>query len=44
MTDLNYGALRVMVYKEQEAKEFHEGALDQLYEAHEVTLLCLAKC
>jgi hypothetical protein len=44
MIDLNYGALRVMVYKEQEAKEFLEGALDQLYEARDVTLLHLAKC
>jgi hypothetical protein len=31
-TSLNYGALRVMQYREQEAKEYLEDALDQLDE------------
>jgi hypothetical protein len=42
-TDLDYKALRVMMYKELEAKEFLEDALDQLDEAHDVSLLHSAK-
>jgi hypothetical protein len=38
-TDLEYGAPRVMKYKELEAKEFLEDALDQLDEARNVALL-----
>jgi MinD-like ATPase involved in chromosome partitioning or flagellar assembly len=43
LTDLDYGAPRVMMYKEVEAKEFLEDALDQLDEAHDVILLHSAK-
>jgi hypothetical protein len=39
LTDLNYGAPRVMMYRKPEAKESLEDALDQLDEAHDVTLL-----
>jgi hypothetical protein len=39
LTNLDYGAPRVMMYKEPEAKEFLEDALDQLNEAHDVALL-----
>jgi hypothetical protein len=42
-TDLDYGAPRVMKYKELEAKEFLEDALDQLDEARGVVLLHSAK-
>jgi hypothetical protein len=38
-TDLDYGAPRVMMYNEVEAKEFLEDALDQLDEACDATLL-----
>jgi hypothetical protein len=38
-TDLDYGALRVMMYKEPKAKEFLKDALDQLEEARDVALL-----
>jgi hypothetical protein len=38
-TDLDYGAPTVMMYKEQEANEFLEDALDQLEEAHDIALL-----
>jgi hypothetical protein len=38
-TDLDYGASRVMMYKELEAKEFLKDALDQLDEACDVTIL-----
>jgi hypothetical protein len=37
--DLDYGVPRVMMYVEPEAKEFLEDALDQLDEAHDITLL-----
>jgi hypothetical protein len=43
LTDFDYGPLRVMMYKDLEAKEFLEDALDQLEEAHDVTLLHFAK-
>jgi hypothetical protein len=43
LTDLEYGALRVMQYREQEAKEHLEDALDQLDEAQDVALLHSAK-
>jgi hypothetical protein len=43
LTDLNYGASRIMAYKEQEAKEFLEDAMDQLDEARDVALLHSAK-
>jgi hypothetical protein len=42
-TDLDYGAPRVTMYKESEAKEFLEDALDQLDEAHVNALLHSAK-
>jgi hypothetical protein len=42
-TDIDYGAPRVMAYKEQEAKEFLEDAMDWLDEAHDVTLLHSAR-
>jgi hypothetical protein len=37
--NLDYGAPRVMQYKELEAKEYLEDALDQLDEAHNIALL-----
>jgi hypothetical protein len=42
-TDLDYGAPRVMMYKEQEAKAFLEDAMDQLDEARNIALLHSAK-
>jgi hypothetical protein len=42
-TDLDYGAPRVITYKELEAKEYLKDTVDQLDEAHDVTLACLAK-
>jgi hypothetical protein len=42
-TDLDYGASRVMQYKEEEAKEYLEDALDQLDEDHDVAHLHFAK-
>jgi hypothetical protein len=38
-TDLDYGAPRVMIYKEQEANAFLEDAMDQLDEACDVAFL-----
>jgi hypothetical protein len=38
-TNINYEAPRVMAYKEQEAKEFLEDAMDQLDEASDISLL-----
>jgi hypothetical protein len=43
LTDLDYSAPRVMMYKVPEAKEFLEDALDQLDDARDVTLLHSAK-
>jgi hypothetical protein len=43
LIDLNYGVPRVMQYREQEAKEYLEDALDQLDEARDVALLHSAK-
>jgi hypothetical protein len=43
LTDIEYGAPRVMQYQEQEAKEHLEDALDQLDEARDVALLHSAK-
>jgi hypothetical protein len=37
-TDLDYGAPRVIAYKELEAKEYLEDAMDQLDGARDVTL------
>jgi hypothetical protein len=37
-TDLDYGALRLVAYKELEAKEYLEDAMDQLDEACDVAL------
>jgi hypothetical protein len=37
-TDLDYEALRVMAYKEQEAMKFLEDAMDQLDAARNVSL------
>jgi hypothetical protein len=42
-TDLDYGAPRVVAYKELEAKEYLEDTVDQLDEAHDVALACSAK-
>jgi hypothetical protein len=42
-TDLDYGAPRVMMYKELEAKEFLEDALDQPDKARDVAFLHSAK-
>jgi hypothetical protein len=42
-TNLDHGAPRVMQYREQEAKEYLEDALDQLDEARDVALLHSAK-
>jgi hypothetical protein len=42
-TNLDYGAPRIMAYKEQEAKEFLVDAMDQLDEAHNIALLRSAK-
>jgi hypothetical protein len=42
-TDLDYDAPSVTMYKEPEAKEFLEDALDQLDEARDITLLHSAK-
>ena len=42
-TDLEYGALRIRAYDEQGAEASLEDAMDQLDEAHDVALLCLAK-
>jgi hypothetical protein len=43
LTNLDYRAPRVIMYKEQEAKAFLEGAMDQLDEACDVALLHSAK-
>ena len=42
-TNLNYGAPRVWVYDEQGAEASLKDAMDQLDEAHDVTLLHSAK-
>jgi hypothetical protein len=42
-TDIDYGAPRVMAYKEQEAKEFLKDAMDRLDEARDVNLLHSAR-
>ena len=42
-TDLDYGAMRVSAYDEQGAEASLEDAMDQLDEARDVALLCLAK-
>ena len=41
--DLDYGAPRIRAYDEQGAEASHEDAMDQLDEARDVALLCLAK-
>ncbi|XP_066365366.1 uncharacterized protein [Miscanthus floridulus] len=43
LTDLDYGAPRIRAYDEQGAKASHEDAMDQLDEARDIALLCLAK-
>jgi hypothetical protein len=43
LTDLDYWAPRVMMYREMEAKEFLKDALDQLDKAHDVALLHSSK-
>ena len=43
LTNLDYGAPRVTVFDEQGAKASLEDAVDQLDEARDVALLCLAK-
>ena len=42
-TDLDYGAPRIIAYDEQGAKASQEDATDQLDEARDIALLCLAK-
>jgi hypothetical protein len=42
-TDLDYEALKIMAYKEQEAKKFLEDAMDQLDETRDAAHLHLAK-
>ena len=42
-TDLDYGAPRVRAYDKQGAKASHQDAMDQLDEAHDITLLRSAK-
>ena len=42
-TNLDYGAPRIRAYNEQGAEASHEDAMDQLDEAHDVTLLHSAK-
>ena len=42
-TDLDYGVLRIRAYDEQGAEASHEDAMDQLDEARDIALLCLAK-
>ena len=43
LTDLNYGAPRVLVYDEAKAEKDQQDALDQLDKAHKTTLLCFAR-
>jgi hypothetical protein len=43
LTDLDCGVPKVMQYREQEAREYLEDALDQLDEACDVALLHFAK-
>jgi hypothetical protein len=43
LTNLDYGAPRVMQYRGQEDKEYLKDALDQLDEARDVALLHSAK-
>ena len=43
LTDLDYGAPRVRAYDEKGAEASLEDAMDQLDEARDVALLCLAK-
>ena len=38
-TDLDYGVPRIKAYDEQGAEASHEDKMDQLDEAHDVTLL-----
>ena len=42
-TDLDYGAPRVRAYNEEGAEASHQDAMEQLDEARDITLLCLAK-
>ncbi|XP_066320395.1 uncharacterized protein [Miscanthus floridulus] len=42
-TDLDYGAPRIRAYNEQGAKASHQDAMDQLDEAHDITLHHSAK-
>lgn len=42
-TDLDYGASRVMMYKEKEAKEFLKDSLDQIDEARDIALIHSAR-
>ena len=41
--DLDYGAPRIRAYDEQGAEASYQDAMDQLNEAHDIALLCLAK-
>ena len=42
-TDLDYGAPRIRAYDEQGAEASHQDAMDQLDEAHDITLLRSSK-
>ena len=42
-TDLDYGAPRVRAYDEHRVKASLKDAMDQLDEAHDISLLCSAK-
>ena len=42
-TDLDYGAPRIRAYDEKGAEASHQDAMDQLDEAHDITLLRSAK-
>ena len=42
-TDLDYGAPRIRAYDEQGSEASHQDAMDQLDEAHDITLLHSAK-
>ena len=42
-TDLDYGAPKIRAYDEQGAEASHQDTMDQLVEARDIALLCLAK-
>ena len=42
-TNLDYGVPRIRAYNEPGAEASHEDAMDQLDEARDIALLCLAQ-